>query len=68
MPETMRFNGEGIEYESSWKPISIGRDCDADFKPYYNARTLSTGAEVSLWIWQQYLATNDRTSWPKTIP
>jgi hypothetical protein len=30
------------------------------FRPYFNARTLSTGAEVSLWIWQQYLATNDR--------
>ena len=59
VPETMRFNGRGIEYESSWKPISIGRDCDAAFKPYYNARTLSTGAEVSLWVWQQYLATND---------
>ena len=56
----MRFNGPGIEYESTWKPISIGRDCDANFKPYYNARTLSTGAEVSLWIWQQYLATQDR--------
>lgn len=60
VPETMRFNGRGIEYESSWTPISIGRDCDADFHVYYNARTLSTGAEVSLWIWQQYLATNDR--------
>ena len=60
VPETMRFNGRGVEYESSWKPISIGRDCDAAFKPYYNARTLSTGAEVSLWVWQQYLATNDR--------
>jgi alpha-L-fucosidase 2 len=60
VPETMRFNGKGIEYESSWTPISIGRDCDADFKPYYNSRTLSTGAEVSLWIWQQYLATGDR--------
>lgn len=60
VPETMRFNGPGIEYEASWKPISIGRDCDLGFKPYYNARTISTGAEVSLWIWQQYLATNDR--------
>ena len=38
VPETMRFNGQGIEYESAWKPISVGRDCDADFKPYYNAR------------------------------
>ena len=60
VPETMRFNGPGIEYESTWKPIAIGRNCDADFKPYYNARTLSTGAEVSLWVWQQYLATGDR--------
>jgi hypothetical protein len=60
VPETMRFNGRGIEYEASWTPISIGRDCDAAFRPYYNARTLSTGAEVSLWVWQQYLNTDDR--------
>lgn len=68
VPETMRFNGRGIEYESSWKPISIGLDCDADFHPYYNARTLSTGAEVSLWIWQQYLATNDRAFLVENYP
>ena len=68
VPETMRFNGPGIEYESSWKPISIGRDCDAAFRPYYNARTLSTGAEVSLWIWQQYLATNDRSFLARNYP
>jgi alpha-L-fucosidase 2 len=60
VPETMRFNGKGIEYESSNKPIHIGRDCGVDFNPYYNSRTLSTGAEVSLWIWQQYLETGDR--------
>jgi alpha-L-fucosidase 2 len=64
IPETMRFNGQGIEYESSWPttkiPGKIGRDCDLAFPPYYNARTLSTGAEVSLWVWGQYLATNDR--------
>ena len=60
VPETMRFNGAGIEYESQWKPVSVGRNCDANFKPYYNARTISTGAELSLWIWQQYLATGDR--------
>ncbi len=63
--ETMRFNGPGIEYESSWDttkiPGKIGRDCDLTFPPYYNSRTLTTGAEVSLWIWQQYLATHDRS-------
>jgi lysophospholipase L1-like esterase len=68
VPETMRFNGKGIEYESSWKPISIGRDCDADFNPYYNSRTLSTGAEISLWIWRQYLATGDRRFLAENYP
>jgi alpha-L-fucosidase 2 len=63
IPETMRFNGRGMEYEDSvpvTDPGRIARNCDADFHPYYNSRTLSTGAEVSLWIWRQYLATNDR--------
>jgi hypothetical protein len=60
VPETMRFNGQGIEYEADWKgPPVIGLNCDAASRPYYNARTLSTGAEVSLWIWQQYLDTGD---------
>ena len=68
VPETMRFNGAGIEYESAWNPPSVGRDCDANFKPYYNARTLSTGAEVSLWIWQQYLATRDRAFLAENYP
>jgi alpha-L-fucosidase 2 len=63
VPETMRFNGPGIEYEADWnaaKPPVVGLNCDAASPPYYNARTLSTGAEVSLWIWRQYLATGDR--------
>jgi hypothetical protein len=68
MPETMRFNGPGIEYESTWNPIAMGRNCDADFRPYYNARTISTGAEVSLWVWQQYLATNDRKFLAENYP
>jgi len=68
VPETMRFNGRGIEYESTWETISVGMDCDAEFHPYYNARTLSTGAEVSLWVWQQYLITNDRAFLEKNYP
>jgi alpha-L-fucosidase 2 len=62
IPETMRFNGQGIEYETGNGETNkvSGWDCDAASSPYYNARTLSTGAEVSLWIWQQYLATGDR--------
>lgn len=68
VPETMRFNGAGIEYEGAWTPISIGRDCDAGFHPYYNARTLTTGAEVGLWVWQQFLATQDRAFLEKNYP
>jgi alpha-L-fucosidase 2 len=63
VPETMRFNGQGIEYESSWDSTrgqKFAYNCAAEFTPYYNARTLSTGAEVSLWIWRQYLATDER--------
>lgn len=57
VPETMRFNGQGYENET-WAAPAM--DCSAHFKPYYNARTLSTGAEISLWVWRQYLATDDR--------
>lgn len=58
IPETMRFNGPGYENESWLK--SPGINCTADGRPYYNARTISTGAEVALWVWQQYLYTDDR--------
>ncbi len=61
VPETMRFNGQGIEHElwiNKGKGVS-GWNCDAASAPYYNARTVTTGAEVSLWIWQQYLQTGD---------
>jgi hypothetical protein len=62
IPETMRFNGNGIEFER-WGGNTTkvtGWNCDAASGPYYNARTLTTGAEVSLWIWEQYLATGDK--------
>jgi len=57
VPETMRFNGAGYENET-WLKFS-GINCTANGRPYYNARTISTGAEVALWVWQQYLYTDD---------
>jgi len=69
VPETMRFNGRGIEYENWGKDSpGIALNCDARYQPYYNARTISTGAEISLWIWQQYLLTNDREFLAKNYP
>lgn len=52
VPETMRFNGQGWENET-WMP-KPGLNCGEDSPPYYNARTISTGAEVSLWVLDQY--------------
>jgi hypothetical protein len=61
VPETMRFNGVGQQVHLSngqWgaKPYL---DCSAQGPANYNARTLSTGGEVALFIWQTYLATDD---------
>ena len=70
IPETMRFNGNGIEFER-WGGNTdkvTGWNCDAASPPYYNARTLTTGAEVSLWIWRQYLATGDRSFLAENFP
>lgn len=58
IPETMRFDGQGYENEFWLK--SQGISCTEDSRPYYNARTISTGAEVALWAWQQYQFTDDR--------
>jgi alpha-L-fucosidase 2 len=69
VPETMRFNGPGYEYEAGWGTTPVtALNCDAGSKPYYNARTISTGAEVALWIWQQYLMSNDRQFLAENYP
>jgi len=70
VPETMRFNGVGVEYESAGlRPFPlITHSCDQQWPPVANARTLSTGAEVGLWVWETYLKTGDaqflRTNYP----
>ena len=58
VPETMRFNGTGLEYTTAGVTHP---DCNAASASDWNARTISTGAEVGLWVWQQYLTTGDRS-------
>lgn len=62
VPETMRFNGKGVEYESErFRPFAIvTHSCDLAWSQSSNARTLSTGAEIGLWVWRTYLQTDDR--------
>ncbi len=66
LPETMRFNGQGWENET-WQP-KPGLNCGEDSPPYYNARTISTGAEVSLWVLDQYEYTGDLEFLRKNYP
>jgi hypothetical protein len=60
VPEIMRFNGNGSGGGGN-------EACDKSVSTW-NGKTLSTGAEVSLWMWQQYLYTSDQTFLQKSYP
>jgi hypothetical protein len=51
LPETMRFNGNGNGSGS----------CQQSVAPNFNALTITSGSELAMWIWQQYLMTGDRS-------
>jgi hypothetical protein len=53
LPETMRFNGNG------WYAYAGNQSCDQTIAPSFNALTVTSAAEVALWVWQQYLMTGD---------
>src|SRR5215471_11866236 len=62
VPETMRFNGNG------WYQSDGNQSCDQTIAPTWNSLNTSSGAEVALWVWQQYLMTGDaaflKTNYP----
>jgi hypothetical protein len=67
-PETMRFNGNGYagayssRYNLQGGTFSFTAPyCVAGGAGSWNNRTVTSGAEISLWMWQQYLYTGDRT-------
>src|SRR5580692_8048705 len=51
VPETMRFNGNGY-YNGGTN--SQNASCAIASSPSYNAEDITSGAELALWIWQQY--------------
>jgi len=51
VPETMRFNGNGYYNGGS---NSQNASCAIASSPSYNAEDITSGAELALWIWQQY--------------
>lgn len=69
LPETMRFNGNG-RYSSA---DLTNASCSTEFAQNsgasnFNSLTISSGAEVGLWIWRQYQQTGDKAlldaAWP----
>ena len=65
VPETMRFNGNGY-YNGGG--ISSNASCAVASSPSFNAETITSGAEIALWIWQQYLDTGDTSFLRKYYP
>ena len=51
VPETMRFNGNGYYNGGS---NSQNASCAQASSPSYNALDITSGAELALWVWQQY--------------
>jgi hypothetical protein len=58
LPETMRFNGNS----------NGGGSCQQENAPNFNALTITSGPEASLWIWQQFLMTEDKTFLSTNFP
>ena len=58
VPETMRFNGNGYYNGGS---SSQNASCAIASSPSYNAEDITSGAELALWIWQQYQDTGSTT-------
>jgi len=65
VPETMRFNGNGY-YNGGG--INSNASCAVASSPSFNAETITSGAEIALWIWQQYQDTGSLSFLQKYYP
>ena len=65
VPETMSFNGNGYYGDG---PVQSDGSCALAASPQWNAEDISSGPEVSLYMWEQYEATGDRVFLKKAFP
>ncbi|MEV5750462.1 hypothetical protein AB0L00_21800 [Actinoallomurus sp. NPDC052308] len=65
VPETMRFNGNGYYAGDA---AASNASCDSTIAPSWNSLTITSGAEIALWIWQEYLTTDDRSTLKANYP
>ncbi|WP_225848593.1 LamG domain-containing protein [Streptomyces sp. HPF1205] len=56
VPETMSFNGNGYYHDG---PVASDASCALGAAPQWNALNISSGAEMSLYMWEQYQGTKD---------
>jgi hypothetical protein len=56
VPETMSFNGNGYYSDG---PVPSDASCALGAAPQWNALDLSSGPEMSLYMWEQYQGTKD---------
>ena len=65
VPETMRFNGNGYYNGGS---NTSDASCATASSPTYNAENITSGAEIALYIWQQYQDTGSLCFLQKYYP
>ncbi|WP_051450441.1 carbohydrate-binding protein [Actinospica robiniae] len=65
VPETMRFNGNGYYNGGS---VASGSSCALAASPNYNAENVTSGAELALYVWQQYQDTGSISFLQKYYP
>jgi hypothetical protein len=65
VPETMSFNGNGYYGDG---PVQSNASCALAASPQWNAEDISSGPEMSLYMWEQYEGTGDRAFLKKAFP
>jgi hypothetical protein len=65
VPETMSFNGNGYYSDG---PVPSDASCALAASPQWNAEDISSGSEMSLYMWENYLGTNDLAFLKKAFP
>jgi hypothetical protein len=63
VPEVMRFNGNGGN-----PAAGANAACSEPASPNWNALDITSGPEISLYVWQQYQATGDKSFLAKYYP
>jgi hypothetical protein len=65
VPETMSFNGNGYYGDG---PVASDGSCALAASPQWNAEDITSGPEMSMYMWEQYEGTGDLAFLKKAFP